>query len=68
MVPAFSRQTQLCSANISRSDQYPARRCVCANISPGMAVTVDIKTGNRTILSYLLSPLLKYGHDMLRER
>jgi hemolysin D len=39
-----------------------------ANISPGMAVTVDIKTGNRTILSYLLSPLLKYGHDMLRER
>ena len=39
-----------------------------ANISPGMAVTVDIKTGNRTILSYLLSPLLKYRHDMLRER
>jgi hemolysin D len=39
-----------------------------ADISPGMAVTVDIRTGNRTILSYLLSPLLKYGHDMLRER
>src|SRR6478609_10533852 len=27
------------------------------NLSPGMAVTVEIKTGERTILSYLLSPL-----------
>jgi hemolysin D len=39
-----------------------------ANLSPGMAVTVEIKTGARTILSYLLSPLLKYRHDGLRER
>jgi hemolysin D len=39
-----------------------------ANLSPGMAVTVEIKTGARTILSYLLSPLLKYRHDVLRER
>jgi hemolysin D len=35
---------------------------------PGMAVTVEIKTGSRTILSYLLSPLQKYRHDILRER
>jgi membrane fusion protein, hemolysin D len=28
------------------------------NLSPGMAVTVEIKTGSRTIISYLLSPLL----------
>jgi hypothetical protein len=27
------------------------------NLSPGMAVTVEIKTGSRVILSYLLSPL-----------
>jgi hemolysin D len=39
-----------------------------ANLSPGMAVTVEIKTGSRSILSYLLSPLVKYGHDALRER
>jgi hemolysin D len=39
-----------------------------ANLSPGMAVTVEIKTGARSILSYLLSPLMKYGHDVLRER
>ena len=38
------------------------------NLSPGMAVTVEIKTGSRSILSYLLSPLLRYRHDLLRER
>ena len=29
------------------------------NLSPGMAVTVEIKTGTRLIISYLVSPLLK---------
>lgn len=38
------------------------------NLSPGMAVTVEISTGSRTILSYLLSPLARYGRDALRER
>ena len=27
------------------------------NLSPGMAVTVEIKTGSRRIISYLLSPV-----------
>jgi hemolysin D len=38
------------------------------NLSPGMAVTVEIKTGSRTILSYLLSPLLRYRQEILHER
>ena len=38
------------------------------NLDPGMAVTVEIKTGSRRILSYLLSPLVKYEHEALRER
>jgi hemolysin D len=38
------------------------------NLSPGMAVTVEIKTGARTVISYLLSPLLRYRQEMLRER
>ena len=38
------------------------------NLSPGMAVTVEIKTGSRTILSYLLSPLLRYRQETLHER
>ena len=39
-----------------------------ANLSPGMAVTVEIKTGSRAVLSYLLSPLLRYMHDSMHER
>jgi hemolysin D len=38
------------------------------NLSPGMAVTVEIKTGSRRILSYLLSPLLRYRQEVLHER
>jgi hemolysin D len=38
------------------------------NLSPGMAVTVEIKTGSRSIISYLLSPLARYKHESLRER
>jgi hemolysin D len=38
------------------------------NLSPGMAVTVEIKTGERRIIGYLLSPLLKYRQESLRER
>jgi hemolysin D len=38
------------------------------NLSPGMAVTVEIKTGSRRIISYLLSPLAKYTAESLRER
>ena len=39
-----------------------------ANLSPGMAVTVEVKTGSRTVISYLLSPLLRYKHESMRER
>ena len=38
------------------------------NLSPGMAVTVEIKTGSRRIISYLLSPVLKYKQEILREK
>ena len=38
------------------------------NLVPGMAVTVEIKTGQRTIISYLLSPLMRYRQESLRER
>ena len=38
------------------------------DLSPGMAVTVEIKTGTRTILSYVLSPIMRYQKEALRER
>lgn len=38
------------------------------NLSPGMAATVEIKTGTRRVIEYFLSPLLQYQHESLRER
>jgi hemolysin D len=38
------------------------------NLGAGMAVTVEIKTGKRRLIEYLLSPLLRYGQESLRER
>jgi hemolysin D len=37
-------------------------------LTPGMSVTAQIKTGQRTVMSYLLSPLRQYAHDGLREQ
>ena len=37
-------------------------------LSPGMAVTVEIKTGAQRVITYLLSPLLRFTHDSLHER
>jgi hemolysin D len=39
-----------------------------AQLEAGMSVTVEIKTGSRRIISYLLSPLLRYKQEVLRER
>ena len=39
-----------------------------AKLSLGMAVTVEIRTGSRTLISYLLSPILRYQHESMRER
>ena len=38
------------------------------NLVPGMAVTVEIRNGSRSVMSYLLSPIVKYAHESLRER
>lgn len=38
------------------------------HLSPGMVVTVEIKTGQRRIIEYLLSPLFKSMKESLRER
>ena len=38
------------------------------NLSPGMAVTVEIKTGKRRVIEYFLSPLIEHVGESLRER
>lgn len=37
-------------------------------ISPGMEATVDIRTGRRTVIDYLLRPILKLRSEAFRER
>ena len=37
-------------------------------LTPGMAVTVEVKTGKRRVIEYFLSPLMQYGSESLRER
>lgn len=38
------------------------------NLSPGMNITAEIKTGQRRIIEFLLSPVQKAGNESLRER
>ena len=37
-------------------------------IAPGMAVSAEIITGDRRVIEYVLSPILRYRHDSGRER
>jgi len=37
-------------------------------LSPGMAVSVEAKTGTRRLIEYLMSPLLRYKDESVRER
>lgn len=38
------------------------------NLSAGMAVTVEIKTGKRRVIEYFLKPFLEYKSESLKER
>jgi hemolysin D len=37
-------------------------------LTPGMSSTVDIKTGTRRVIEYVLSPLIQHGQESLHER
>lgn len=37
-------------------------------ISPGMGATVDIHTGTKSVMDYLIKPVLKLKHEAFRER
>ncbi len=38
------------------------------NLSAGMAVTVEVKTGTRRVIEYFLKPFLEYKNESLKER
>ena len=37
-------------------------------LSPGMTLTVEVKTGKRLVIDYLLSPIVEHAQESLRER
>lgn len=37
-------------------------------LSAGMSVNVELKTGTRRVIEYILSPLVQHGHEALSER
>ena len=38
------------------------------NLTPGMTISADIRTGERTVLEYLITPFLRYQRESLGER
>jgi len=61
-------QELLYSARVSLDDTQMQIEDKMVNLAPGMAVTVEIKTGTRRLIEYLMSPLLRYRQESLRER
>lgn len=57
----YTVRVALASNSINRGD---AR----VSLTPGMAATADMKTGRRSILSYLMSPIDKARLEAGRER
>jgi len=59
--PAYVAHVALAETGIKTEDGW-------RSLEAGMAVTAEIKTGRRRVISYLLSPLLRYRNEALRER
>ncbi len=37
-------------------------------LTPGMSVSIEIKTGSRRIIEYFLSPLMQHAHESFNQR
>ena len=57
----YSTRAKLARATVQVEDKT-------VNLSAGMAVSLEIKTGKRRVIEYFLSPLLQHGSESLRER
>lgn len=47
---------------------YLGRRAGELPITPGMQATVDIHTGTKSVMEYMIKPVLKLRHEAFRER
>ena len=54
--------------NLACSEQNPARHSLCDRVQPGMSVQAEIRTGQRRIIQYLLSPISQGLDEAGKER
>lgn len=59
--PVFHARIRLASSTIMVGNKN-------VNLTPGLAATVDIKTGKRKVIEYLFSTIESYQEETLRER
>ena len=57
----YSSRVRLDKSNVLVEDKL-------VNLGPGMAVTVEIKTGKRRVIEFFLTPLMQHANESLRER
>lgn len=57
----FATRVAMDNAEIQVEDKF-------IRLTPGMAVTVEVKTGTRRVIEYFLSPLMQYVDESVRER
>ena len=55
-------------ASIGEVDIAAVAEGKIVNLTPGMAATVEIKTGKRKLIEFVLSPLMKMKDEAGRER
>jgi membrane fusion protein, hemolysin D len=55
-------------ARIALSQDWMMTENGKVDLTPGMAVTAEIQTGERRLISYLLSPLVRHVSESMRER
>ncbi len=58
---AFIARIQLASSRMLINGQW-------VSLTPGMAVTAEIKTGTRSVAAYFLDPLVRAAQESMRER
>ena len=59
--PVYKAEVTLKKDKILVGDKWVA-------LAPGMSMQAEIKTGDRSVISYFLSPFLRYRDEALRER
>jgi adhesin transport system membrane fusion protein len=62
------KQESYYQIRVRTRQNHPSGKVEAVTILPGMVATVDIKTGQKTILHYLMKPIIKTKETAFRER